>query len=268
MKNLFSEDEKFKVIKKIHLVKDGYMPRGNVDISAGRYSEGLVYVIQGSADYLYKNYSFSVSKGDIFFLPKGEIYSIIVSSDIYKYICIDFDVNKASGEIYKGMSFNCSIVTGAEKLFRKILKEWILMNPGYLQACHSILYNILSLIIRGMSNEYTSSKDIAKLSSAISYIHENINTKNISVAYLARLSKISEVHFRRLFKKVYSVSPNKYIINLRINSAKELLGYKSYSISKISEALGFENQYYFSYVFKRETGLSPSEYRELYGSDL
>ncbi len=67
--------------------------------------------------------------------------------------------------------------------------------------------------------------------------------------------------FARVFKRHTGTSPQQYLINVRINKAKELLVSSTYNISKIAEIVGYYNPLYFSRVFKKHTGCSPSEYR-------
>ena len=56
----------------------------------------------------------------------------------------------------------------------------------------------------------------------------------------------------------------RHLINIRIKNAKQLLVDTSLPLSEIAEKTGFENGYYFSTAFKKEVGLSPSEYRKTY----
>ena len=65
------------------------------------------------------------------------------------------------------------------------------------------------------------------------------------------------------FKKHYGKTPSRVITDLRIQKAKELLSATDCSISQIAEDCGFDNVYYFSNAFKKETGMTPSAYRKL-----
>lgn len=68
--------------------------------------------------------------------------------------------------------------------------------------------------------------------------------------------------FQRNFKKVTNQSPMQYIMNVRMNNAANLLKTTNYSMKKISGIVGYENSLYFSRVFKKIIGMTPSEYRE------
>lgn len=79
---------------------------------------------------------------------------------------------------------------------------------------------------------------------------------------LAERLEVSKPHLIRSFTKQTGVSPGRYITHLRIEYAKLLLRGEDPSITYVAEASGFANANYFAKVFRRETGMSPSEYTE------
>lgn len=79
---------------------------------------------------------------------------------------------------------------------------------------------------------------------------------------LAQRLEVSKAHLIRSFTQKTGVSPGKYITRVKIEYAKLLLQDEGSSISYVAEASGFANANYFAKVFRRETGMSPSEYLE------
>ena len=77
-------------------------------------------------------------------------------------------------------------------------------------------------------------------------------------------SKISRRRFNELFKKQFGTTPNKYLTTKRIENAIILLTEHKISISEISDMCGFGDVYYFSKVFKAETGYTPGKYKKIY----
>ena len=71
---------------------------------------------------------------------------------------------------------------------------------------------------------------------------------------------MSEVYFRKLFKEEYGVSPQKYIIDLRIQNAVGLISTGYYSLKEVAYMSGYSDYKYFSVEFKKKMGISPSEY--------
>ena len=79
---------------------------------------------------------------------------------------------------------------------------------------------------------------------------------------LAQRLEVSKAHLIRTFTKSVGISPGKYLTRVRVEYAKLLLRDEDVSVTYVAEAAGFANANYFSKVFRRETGMSPSEYLE------
>ena len=79
---------------------------------------------------------------------------------------------------------------------------------------------------------------------------------------LSKRLEVSKAHLIRTFTKATGISPGKYITRVRIEYAKLLLQDVDVTISYVAEASGFANTNYFAKVFRKETGMSPSEYLE------
>ena len=73
---------------------------------------------------------------------------------------------------------------------------------------------------------------------------------------------MSRRRFNDLFKQTYDITPNKYFVSRKVELAKKLLKIGYIPISDIASMSGYENIYYFSRVFKENTGMSPSEYKK------
>jgi len=86
------------------------------------------------------------------------------------------------------------------------------------------------------------------------------------VADLARSAGYSADHFSRVFKDILGVAPELFVIQARLERAKQLLSESGLSIGEISEALGYRDLYFFSRQFKRHTSHTPSQYRHRHTS--
>ncbi len=107
-----------------------------------------------------------------------------------------------------------------------------------------------------------SSHSIPKnLKRAISYIMQNYSSA-ITLDELSVHCNVSKQQLIRYFKSELGTTPVKYITEYKISRAKDLLfNYPHLSIGEISAELGFDNQHYFSKVFAKSTGETPSHYR-------
>ena len=99
------------------------------------------------------------------------------------------------------------------------------------------------------------------ISKGIAYL-ENDAKQELSIKEIAEMCNVSENHFRTLFRQYAGVSPVKHRTSRQIEIAKRLLE-TGYNISETAEQLGFSDVPYFSRVFKAETGITPSKYKEI-----
>jgi AraC family transcriptional regulator len=80
---------------------------------------------------------------------------------------------------------------------------------------------------------------------------------------LAEQAGLSKFHFTRLFKTATGLAPSRYHLNLRMNAARRLLRETKKSIVGVALEVGYNNPSRFAQLFRRETGLTPSDYRRL-----
>ena len=73
---------------------------------------------------------------------------------------------------------------------------------------------------------------------------------------------MSVSYFLKKFKEVTTKSPMQYILSIRINNAVSLLESTDYNVTEISTIVGYDNPLYFSRIFKKQKGVSPSDYRK------
>jgi len=84
----------------------------------------------------------------------------------------------------------------------------------------------------------------------------------ISVDQLASRLNLDIAYFSRKFTEEVGTSPKKYILKKRIERAKELLRTTDANIFEISNSVGYDDQFYFCRIFKKNVGVAPSEYRK------
>jgi AraC-like DNA-binding protein len=89
----------------------------------------------------------------------------------------------------------------------------------------------------------------------------NCLEKPIRIKRLAARCHLSEAQFRRVFRQHVGMSPNQYYLQARVARAKELLSGGVMSIKQIAASLQFEDQFHFSKTFRKQTGVSPSQWR-------
>ena len=93
------------------------------------------------------------------------------------------------------------------------------------------------------------------------YIRNNY-MKEISMQDAARMMNYSDAYFCKLFKQCFDQNFTSYLTGFRVNEAKKLLRDRSISVKDVSMQVGYYDSNYFAKVFKRMTGMIPSEYRD------
>ena len=102
---------------------------------------------------------------------------------------------------------------------------------------------------------------------AVAYCNENYPRK-ITLDELASHVRLNKSYFSQLFHKEMGMSFGDYLESVRIKRAQQLLRENQASMAEIAESVGFSNQNYFTKVFKRATGATPSQYRSAYFSQV
>jgi len=98
------------------------------------------------------------------------------------------------------------------------------------------------------------------ISSALAYIDRNFS-EEIFMTDVAKAAFMSISTFYICFKTLMGVTPNYYIIRLRIEKAKSMLKFTDDPIGKVGSECGFSDFAYFCQIFKREVGMTPKKFR-------
>jgi AraC family transcriptional regulator len=85
--------------------------------------------------------------------------------------------------------------------------------------------------------------------------------ERLTLVKIADELKLSPYHFAHVFKRLIGIAPHQYVMQRRMDRAKQLLAHTTLPIVEIAVELGFANQSHFSAVFHRVTGLTPLTYR-------
>lgn len=130
------------------------------------------------------------------------------------------------------------------------------------------LLNLLALISDGVHRSKHSEKrgDVKNIDSIIEYMNMNYE-KKLTVSTLAEMAGYSVSRFLHLFSETIGKPPMRYLRDIRLANACELLDTSEYPVSKIADLCGFNDPLYFSRVFADKYGLSPSVYRNRAGLD-
>lgn len=135
--------------------------------------------------------------------------------------------------------------------------------PSYSQMIANYLGQLfLDLAEEGTLSSVSSAPDAVTFRNAICFLNDKLDCQP-TVSEIAKHCNISDASLERIFDKYAGISVHKYLLKLKINVAKKMLQ-DGTQISCVAENLGFTSQSYFSKVFKRETGVPPSEFAKFF----
>ncbi len=113
---------------------------------------------------------------------------------------------------------------------------------------------------RSLLREYTGGLSPHKLKQAIAYIQDHLD-QDLRLAEIAASVQISPHYFATLFKQSTGLAPHQFVTQCRVERAKCLLTKRELTILEILLQLGFKSQSHFTRVFREQTGLTPTAYR-------
>ena len=111
-------------------------------------------------------------------------------------------------------------------------------------------------------DQNSGNKNRSILKTAVDFIDEHYMDEDISLNTAANVANVSSNHFSALFSQNMGQTFIEYLTTLRMNKAKELLRCTGMRSSEIAGEVGYKDAHYFSYLFKKTQGMTPSEYRK------
>lgn len=236
-----------------------YMPRSNhMD---DRAYHGLVLIRNDPHAYLFDDGTvLEAEAGYILYLPKGSSYRV---STIRSCDCVAINFQILEDVDFPPLRFSVGNQYSAySELFQTASRFWDSRTIGYRAKIKSLLYQVLYLMQKNYHPDYVPSGLAFKLGIVMDYIGEHYTDSDIAVKDLAVMADMSEVYFRKQFRRLYGMAPLQYIKQLRLNRAIELLKSDMYSVHTVAHMVGYTSEYYFSRECKRITGLSPMHFKK------
>lgn len=265
----------------------------------------LIFMQKGSIEIIISNNKYVLEAGDYLFIEPGVMHEgKAITSGAFFYVHIVCDVNAVNKNYisekinYHNQKLNEHI---AENNFytlpdrfkiiniknnMKVKKSKEVINTSFQEALsyrneltiNSILFinirikEIFVLLQRElmielkMNDIYSSNGQINPyIKEAVIYLNNNVK-KKIALSDVSDSVGISCQYLNRLFKQILGCTIIEYINRRKIKIAKELIVASTLTFREVSFEIGLDNPYYFSRLFKKEEGLTPSEYRKRYSS--
>ncbi len=235
-------------------------PQPKTEYSTGAPNHHFILTLSGEGVFKINGKSHILNKGKLIFYKKGIPCAYYPITDDWHTCFISFNGNSADKLLeYYGF--------GDANLFDDEFLCELLLN-----ICHSADKSIneekLSELLYNFINEAGGSiLNIFKpkpLVKALRYIKNNYTRSTLTINEIVEISGISTTKLFKMFKQMENVSPAQYLINLRMNHAKDLLLSTHNMVNDIAKIVGYETANYFSSAFTHHVGISPLAYRKKY----
>lgn len=237
----------------------------------GRNDYQLLYIASGKGYFYFKGSKEPtvVTKGNmVLFRPKEPqvyYYYAVDKTEVYWVHFTGWKVEEYL-ERYELPKEENVFFTGVSPdypwIYNQIIRELQLQRENYEDMIRLFLRHIFLTINRYIKEgKQTKNDTINDIERAVHYFNENYS-KPISIEQYASEHLMSVNWFIHNFKNVMKVPPMQYIVSLRIAAAKGYLENSNKNITEIANTIGYDNALYFSRLFRKYTGVTPSEYRK------
>lgn len=240
-----------------------YRPRGRLDYQ-------IIYVASGKAHFYFNGVEEIVTAGNmVLYRPREEQRYYYYGADHTEVYWLHFTGGNVKNTLRKyGIADDVHVLhTGTsleyKRIFMQIIQELKLCKDDYEELLVNYFQHLLILLHRAINSKPRGKNNILmqEMDSAVRYFHKNYN-KPISIEDFAVEHHMSVSWFIRNFKEYTESTPAQYILSLRISNAQTLLETTNYNVTEIAEIVGYDNPLYFSRIFKKQSGMSPSEFRK------
>ena len=234
----------------------------------------LITVLKGSFELSLDDKKFNLMPGDCAWIGDGIVHGGIPDNCIYE--CVVFDLGtfmndtpicaKSSAEFLSSengftsvMKKGTPLAVLADKIFETMEKE----QKGYEWITVGIMWQLMGLLLstKEQTLSITNRVQINRLKNVLTYIRDNYDNC-VTLEELADVAGMSPRYFCRAFSQITGKTPIAYLNYYRIELAGERLLMTDENITDIGFSCGFNDASYFSKMFLREKGITPSQYRK------
>ena len=159
------------------------------------------------------------------------------------------------------LSFLKSLGCDTEEMEPENTEEILAESGKNIESAITYAKKMISQAIT-IRDQNSGNKNRSILKTAVDFIDEHYMDEDISLNTAANVANVSSNHFSALFSQNMGQTFIEYLTTLRMNKAKELLRCTGMRSSEIAGEVGYKDAHYFSYLFKKTQGMTPSEYRK------
>jgi len=228
----------------------------------------MVYITEGEGIFLCDGRTYQVKPGCVMMVLPGlkHIYKPIFETGWQEY-WVGFKGTYFSQLMEEGrfsvehVFFETGLHDSILSFFSQIFDEVRSQRPLYqLKTCALILSLVAEVLTRERRKEQPNYYE--KIVAKAKYLMESNVYKAINLPGISDQLGISTSRLNEIFKTYTSMTPYQYYIHIKIHKAESLLEEEDIPVKEAAFRMGFDDQYYFSRLFKNKTGISPSDWRK------
>ena len=258
------------LIKGLYPTDMGFFPKAKHhyrERKEGANEAIMIYCMDGSGLVELGDEKIKLERGSVFTIPLGIPHKYSADNDSpWSIFWMHFKGDNLDSFPLQGEHLKCRVMAAPEEntiIQNHFMRLFEIAENGHslgnMICLSQLLLTILSEIYY-FEKESEMSKVDRNLTSAINFMYENLN-KDLNLLELSEYMGLSKSYLNLIFKEHTQRAPLEFFTNLKIQQACKYLRLTNMYIYEISKTLGYEDQYYFSRIFKKTIGLSPKEYR-------
>lgn len=249
---MFEDIENLKIISILHRKNK---PRGKIE---NRKTHSLFIRTRANVFYDFYDKEMLAEEGQLLFIPKGASYSYKALSENAAYTAIHFEADFSQKP--HPACYCLDAFFEADYMANHLPDMWNFGKQAEKYQCISLLYSLLAYL-SSMEHAHAYAKEKFEIiEPAVVYLKEHIYDSELKIDMLHRLCGISNTYFRQIFAQRFGTTPKNYIIAKRVGHAKAIISSGDFNtVGEVAESVGFCDPLYFSKVFRKHYGASPSE---------
>ena len=224
----------------------------------GRMDFQLIYIAAGTIELTENKKTCRIESGNVILFRPQEPQTYVVAADSeFYWIHFSGTATKDMLGFFEERVYKVGAFPEFEEFCKESVSAFAAKKINHELFCAGRLVSLVALLSQKLETDDTEIRSI--LNAALLDMHTSFTVQRTNEEY-ARMCGLSKSHFIRLFHKCTGMAPQKYLTALAMREAKHLL--KSNNVSDTADILGYTDAFYFSRVFKKHIGISPSEYKK------